>query len=69
MQLQMTNETMNGNKNQPLRTENVFKYAQNNQKNPRTKEFCNGWLLKNKIASSKQQKTAELLSDWWLQSS
>ena len=34
-----------------------FKYAQNNQKNQRTKECCNGWLLKNKIASSKQQKT------------
>ena len=35
-----------------------FKYAQNNQKNPRTKEFCNGWLFKNKIASSKQQNNS-----------
>ena len=35
-----------------------FKYAQNNQKNPRTKECCNGWLFKNKIASSKQQNNS-----------
>ena len=35
-----------------------FKYAQNNQKNPRTKECCNGWLFKSKIASSKQQNNS-----------
>jgi hypothetical protein len=37
---------------------NVFKYAQNNQKNPNTKEYCNCWLFKNKIASSKQQNNS-----------
>ena len=56
---------MNGNKNQLLRTENVFKYAQNNQKDPRTKLCCNGCFFTNKITCFEQEtKSADCLASF-----
>lgn len=56
---------MNGNKNQLLRTENGFKYAQNNQKDQRTKKCCNGCFFKNKITCFEQEtKSADCLASF-----